>query len=430
MASACKYMMTFAACIAALSSWSEEPPPNIVLLIGDDQAWNDYGFMGHEAIQTPHLDALAAEGIVYSHGYVVTSLCRPSLATMATGLYPHQHGITGNDPKGPRPKRAALDLPWRTKFETLPRVAELLGEKKGYVSHQSGKWWEGPCMCGGFTAGMTHGDPERGGRHGDAGLLIGRETMQPVFDFIDEAGAKPFFIWYAPFLPHEPHNPPDRLLKKYEAAGRPEELAKYYAMCEWFDETVGQLVSHIEKRGLSDRTMYVFLADNGWIQPTPNRPPAARPSQGAPRGKGSPYEGGIRTPFLVQWPGHTEHKVVDTPVSSIDIAPTILRAAGLEVPAELPGLDLLDLQAVDARPAVYGAIFEHDMASPQEPGATLQWRWMVRGNDKIIAPTGRVEGQTEVFNLAADPWEEHDIAAESPDKTEELTAELNAWWTP
>ena len=188
-----------------LAPQADSPPPNIVLIISDDHAWTDYGFMGHEAIQTPHLDKLASESMVYTRGYVPTSLCRPSLATMMTGLYPHQHGITGNDPDGemrdPANRARMVEV-----FQRSTPMAELL-TKKGYVSHQSGKWWEGPCQIGGFTDCMTHGEVERGGRHGDEGLTIGREGMQPIFDFVDAAGDKPFFLWYAPFLPHTPPQP-------------------------------------------------------------------------------------------------------------------------------------------------------------------------------------------------------------------------------
>ena len=100
---------------------------------------------------------------------------------------------------------------------------------RGYLAHQSGKWWEGSWKDGGFTHGMTHGDPKRGGRHGDAGLKIGRKGMNPVTDFIDLAveKKKPFLVWYAPFLPHTPHNPPKRLLEKYRKAGRASDVTKY-----------------------------------------------------------------------------------------------------------------------------------------------------------------------------------------------------------
>ncbi len=239
--------------------------PNIVLIISDDHGWTDYGFQGHPDIETPQLDRLATQSAVFPRTYLCASVCRPSLASLITGLYPHEHGITGNDVVLPKNRsgdwRRARDKVYLAKCEelisniekhaTLPRLLA----KKGYVSFQSGKWWEGHFSRGGFTAGMTHGDPARGGRHGDEGLRIGRRGMKPVFDFIDSAGEKPFFVWYAPYLPHSPHNPPARILKKYKADGRPLAVARYYAMCEWFDETCGQLLDHIETRNLTQNTL-------------------------------------------------------------------------------------------------------------------------------------------------------------------------------
>ena len=179
-----------------------ESGPNIVYLISDDQAWTDYGFMGHPQIETPHLDALAARSALFSRGYVPTALCRPALATLANGLYAHQHGVTGNDPtplpgsagkgkggaRNADPAYAALREALIAKMDGPPTIMERLGEK-GYLSHQSGKWWEGSPARGGFTEGMTRGFPQPGGRHGDDGLKIGREGMAPVFDFIDKAVA-------------------------------------------------------------------------------------------------------------------------------------------------------------------------------------------------------------------------------------------------
>lgn len=416
--------------LASQRAYPENHPPNILLIISDDQGWGDYGFMGHEAIQTPNIDRLARNGRVFTRGYVVSSLCRPSLATIATGLYPHEHGITGNDPAGDRADRTTLNAPWVERFETLPRVAALLAER-GYISHQSGKWWEGECQCGGFTEGMTHGEPDRGGRHGDAGLRIGRETMQPIFEFIDSAGEAPWFVWYAPFLPHQPHNPPERLLKKYRAADRPDELAAYYAMCEWLDETVGQLLAHLDERDELKKTLIVFLADNGWIQPTPNRPPAERRSQGAPRGKGSPYDGGLRTPIILSWPGHVDDVTIEKPVSSIDIAPTILTAAGVKIPDDISGVDLLDYDAVNDRGAVFGAVYTHDMVAIDKPELSLQWRWVVRDDWKLIVPHEPVQkGDFELFHLLNDPHERTNRADVDVETLEALRGALDGWWDP
>ncbi|MFO7934639.1 MAG: sulfatase-like hydrolase/transferase, partial [Bacteroidales bacterium] len=173
----------------------EEDPvsPNIILLISDDQGWTDYSFLGHEHIQTPRIDQLAAEGLTFTQGYTTAPLCRPALASMATGLYPHQHGVLGNDPvyhagadpdhgEGWRERRAVLNSTVVKRFEGLPTLADLL-EKAGYVSLQTGKWWEGHYSSGGFSQGMTHGDPSRRGRHGDEGLRIGRESLEVIYDF-------------------------------------------------------------------------------------------------------------------------------------------------------------------------------------------------------------------------------------------------------
>ena len=140
------FCLLFVLLACASPSWAAEKP-NIVMIISDDQAWNDYSFMGHEQIKTPHLDRLAKESVLFRRGYVPTALCRPSLMTLITGHYAHRHGVTGNDPS---PKYAQRNSPeyaarraklisYIDQFETLP---ELLAEQ-GYLSHQSGKWWEG-----------------------------------------------------------------------------------------------------------------------------------------------------------------------------------------------------------------------------------------------------------------------------------------------
>ena len=175
----CFLVVMFTGCSGTLTPG----PPNIVLIISDDQSWTDYSFMGHEYIQTPRIDRLAEEGLTFTRGYTTAPLCRPALASMATGLFPHQHKVVGNDPVfniGSRPGnreewmklRAGANEPVVAAFEQLPTLADILGEA-GYVSLQTGKWWEGDPSVGGFSEGMTHGDPARGGRHGDEGLRIG-----------------------------------------------------------------------------------------------------------------------------------------------------------------------------------------------------------------------------------------------------------------
>ncbi len=415
--------------------------PNIVMIISDDQAWTDYGFMGHPQIRTPHLDRLAAESVVFKRGYVPTALCRPSLMSMITGRYAHQHGVTGNDPS-PKYAKEGTELYASQRAELIANIDRFVTvpaalAKRGYVSHQSGKWWEGNYRRGGFTEGMTRGFPEPGGRHGDDGLTIGRQGMQPVTDFIDRAveNEKPFFVWYAPFLPHSPHNPPERLLAHYSDLGLPATVAKYYAMCEWFDETCGELIDHLEAKGVRDNTLIVYVTDNGWIQ-NPE-------SNGyAPRSKQTPYEGGVRTPIMFSWPARL--KPADRPelVTSLDLVPTMLAAAGAEIPDDLPGLNLLaDLE--EARPLqreeIFGEGFAHDIADIHDPEASLLYRWCIQGRWKLLltydgevnryaSSHPREEKRPQLFDLLADPHEETNVAGQHPEVVAKLASKIAGWY--
>jgi len=396
--------------------------PNVVLIISDDQAWTDYGFMGHPAIKTPHIDRLASQSLVLTRGYVPSALCRPSLATLSTGLYPHRHGIVGNDPKGGS-RNLAGRREMVARFRRNALLPAMLG-KAGYVSLQTGKWWEGHHTNGGFTAGMTHGDPKRGGRHGDAGLKIGRGGMKPIFDFIDGAGGRPFFLWYAPFMPHTPHSPPKRLLEKYTAADRPLPVARYYAMCEWFDETCGQLLGFLDKRKLAEKTVVIYVADNGWVQWAKKRRPLAQL-----RGKRTPYEMGVRTPIMVRWPGRVKPRRDEEQLaSSIDIVPTILTACGLKPTKDMPGLNLLDAAAVSKRDAIFGEAFAHDVVDLVRPSSGLMHRWCIEGRWKLIVPHGQTTGPVELFDLKADPHEKTNLASKHPEKVAQLRKRIDGWW--
>lgn len=416
--------------------------PNIVLILSDDQAWGDYGFMGHAAIESPSLDRLASQSVVFRRGYVPTSLCRPSLMTLVTGHYAHAHGVTGNDPSPKYADRSSALYAGRRgalisyieKFDTLPA---LLSDR-GYLSHQSGKWWEGSFAHGGFTHGMTRGFPQPGGRHGDDGLAIGREGIQPIEEFVDMAVAqeKPFFLWYAPFLPHRPHNPPERLLRKYQQKDRPEPIANYYAMCDWFDETCGELIGYLDAKGVRENTLIVYVTDNGWIQ-SPDRK-----GRHAPRSKQTPYEGGVRTPIMFSWPGTLAPADRPEVVSSIDLVPTMLAAAGARIPDGLPGLNLLanlEEGTPIVRQAIFGEGFAHDIADIADPEASLLYRWCISGTWKLILTYDgevnryagihpRTEKGPQLFDLAADPAEETNVAAEHPDVVAQLARQIADWY--
>jgi uncharacterized sulfatase len=319
--------------------------------------------------------------------------------------------------------RAAMEA----RFAKSPNLAKLFGEH-GYISHQSGKWWEGnACRCGGFTEAMTHGDPARGGRHGDEGLKIGREGLRPVFEFLDKAkkDGKPFYVWYAPMMPHTPHNPPERLLKKYTPLTKSIHVARYWAMCEWFDETIGDLLARLEKNGQADNTLVVYLHDNGWIQD---------PDKGAyaPKSKQSPNDGGVRTPIIIKWPGRVKPGRSDALAHSIDLAPTVLVAAGLKPTVDMSGLNLLDPAAVARRDTVYGEVFVHTAIDLEKPAANLRYRWVIQRNWKLILPhaANTPGGKAELYDLAKDPHETDNLAEKQPYRVAALTQKLNAWWKP
>ena len=393
--------------------------PNVVLIISDDQGWGDFGFMGHEIIETPNLDKLAAQSAVFPNGYVPTSLCRASLASLLTGLYGTQHKICCNN--FPTAKDRSATHPF---IKSVPTVPRLLGQA-GYASLQTGKFWEGHYSNAGFTHGMTEK-----GRHGDEGLAIGRKTMQPVFEFIDKRAAekKPFFVWYAPMMPHTPHNPPKRLLEKYQAKVESLPLASYYAMCEWFDETCGQLLAHLEQTKLRDNTLILFVIDNGWIQ-NPNDK-----GKFDSRSKRSPYDAGLRTPIMVNWPGKVKAGRREDLASSLDLPSTILTACGVAVPKTMQGVSLLDVATGKSeklsRDAVFGEIFTHDAASLDEPELSLTHLWIRQGDWKLIVPQpGVEESEPRLFNITEDPTEQTDLASQREAEVRRLRDRLEQWWS-
>ncbi|MSR30858.1 MAG: sulfatase [Gemmataceae bacterium] len=428
----------FTLALAALAAGAMAATPNVVFIVSDDQAWTDYSFMGHAQIRTPNLDKLAKQSLVFRRGYVPSSLCCPSLASLLTGKYPHQTKITGNEP--PAPEGKGMQARYRNPdflkevnrlngFITQhPRLPAELG-KAGYVSFQSGKWWAGSFRSGGFTEGMSHGDQAQGGRHGDDGLKIGRQGLQPIFDFLDRAGRKPFFLWYAPMLPHNPHTPPERLLAKYKNKTPSIHVARYWAMVEWFDETCGQLLEYLDKKGLAENTLVVYVTDNGWIQREDN--PAYRADS-----KQSPYDGGLRTPIMLRLPGKISPGIEDTPVSSIDLAPTVYKLCSVPVPDGLPGVDLLNSQAIKGRKAVFGSCFLHNAINIDKPGENLAWRWCVSGEWKLIIPHKnardgvKIPGKAgvELYRIASDPSEEKNLAGQEGATVGRLKKLIDDWW--
>ncbi|WP_413432943.1 sulfatase-like hydrolase/transferase [Crateriforma spongiae] len=404
--------------------------PNVVFILSDDQAWNDYGFMGHEHIQTPNLDALAKQGLLYERGYVTAPLCRPSLASIVTSRYPHQTGIRGNDPVMPgsnnRKNNPSMFAKLRSRMTTplheQPSLIRTLNEN-GYATLQTGKWWEGNPKDHGFTHAMTHGDESRGGRHGDKGLDIGRKTMQPIYEFVENAAenGQPFFVWYGVFLPHAPHNAPQRFFDKYKDVAPNEPTAWYWANVDWFDETCGELVNHLKSKGLYENTLFVYTCDNGWI-PDPQR------RDRYIRSKQEPVEAGIRTPiFLTHSSTIDPRRDSTTLASNIDIAPTILRACGITPPEEMEGLDLRDSDALRRRNRIFVEAYQHDtdLDYLDDINHGLKARVIIEGWNKLIAWSDH----KQLFDLKSDPDDRNDLSNNDPQTVEELSNALKHWLT-
>ena len=417
--------------------------------------------MGHEFIETPSIDRLSQESLTFTRGYASAPLCSPSLASIITGLYAFQHGITGNDPvveyEGEKSFGEVADskpLPPNSysvqrnlayqqlsaNFYKNKLLTQTLAEN-GYRSFQTGKWWVGSAEDAGFDKGMTHGDYTRGGRHGDEGLKIGRQGLDPIYDFMEEADSlsQPFFIWYAPFLPHTPHNPPKALEEKYLKVAPSPYIARYWAMVEWFDQTTGELLSHVKEKGWEDNTIIVYTCDNGWIQSIDN-------GRYAPKSKRAPHEGGIRTPIMFKHPGVISPKLNnENIVSNVDIVPTIHSMLGLEKGA-LPGINVIDANELKNRSVVFAEAYDHDISNIEVPTETLLYQIAIEKKWKLLVPNqdmvkkeattraeqiaGYYSKDIQLFNLVEDPTELTNVAAEYPEVVNRLNEKINSWWQP
>ncbi|MBK1828846.1 sulfatase-like hydrolase/transferase [Haloferula rosea] len=396
--------------------------PNVILIISDDHGFADYSFMGHEVIKTPHIDKMAAESLLYTRGYVMP-VCSPSLASLLTGKMPSAHGITGNDLSDKRSPKGNRQILANRLLDNSLMLPKAISEA-GYLTFQTGKIWNVTYDDVGFTHGMT----DTAGRHGDAGLAIGRKGMKPIYDFIETAQAeeKPFFIWHAPLMPHDPHTPPKKIFTKYKGKGPTPAAEKYFAMVEWFDNTCAELDDYLAKNDLKENTVILYLADNGWD---------ANLGYKGTRSKLSPYENGIRTPMFVRWPGKVEPQRDDKALAHIiDFPTTILDITGARNPGDLKGLNLMDQEALKARDSIHVEAYTHDIADLKDPSKSLIAEVVIEGWWKLIVPGpvkpdrmfSGVPSAPELFNLKDDPWEKNDVAKANPEIVARLKATLYA----
>jgi arylsulfatase A-like enzyme len=393
------------------------PRTNIVLIVADDLGYGELGCYGGKDVPTPHIDSIAAAGVRFTNGYVTCPVCAPTRCGLLTGRYQQRFGFENN----PGPEQAAdpnYGLP------AAPILPERL-KAAGYATGMVGKWHLGyradstPARRGfdsffGFLGGASSYVGSRTLLRGDQ-AVPGVDYNTDAFaseatTFIDRHAAGPFFL-YLPFnAVHAPLQAPQRYLDRFANIGD-EKRRTYAAMQSAMDDAVGAVLESLRSHQLDDRTLVIFISDNGG--PTRQTTSSNAPLRGF---KGGVYEGGIRIPCMMRFPGVLPAgKAIDDPVISLDVVPTVLRAARITAPdaARLEGVDLI------------AAL--RDASVPQRP---LFWKfgrqWAVRdGRWKLMQAAE--SASPELYDLSADIGEQHDLAAEQPERVKQLTALWDEW---
>ena len=446
--------------------------PNVVVILIDDMGWKDTGVYGSTFYETPHIDALSAQGARFAQFYTAGSVCSPTRASIMTGKSPARVHITdwiGGDDPG-----AMIPAPYDSH---LPLSEFTIGEAfqaGGYVTGYIGKWHLGddlamPSAQGfAFTRAVNHAGqpgshfapyrsasmPEtnvtdlEGDRTGD--YLTDRLTDEAL-RFVQQPRTQPFFLMLSHYAVHTPLEAKTDVTAKYAAKrdrqavsqrAEPAAIAEgatamtkmqqdhatYAAMVESVDESVGRIVHALDSLHLADNTIVVFMSDNGGLS-TLLGSAARMPTSNAPlrAGKGWLYEGGIRAPLIIRWPGAIDAgRIITTPTISTDLYPTLLQLAGLPARAAqtLDGVSVAPLLRGE-RQALTRSLywhFPHYHGSGSTPSGAMR-----RGSLKLVEwfETGRVE----LYDLARDPGEARDLAAKRPQVAASLRTELAAWRT-
>jgi arylsulfatase A-like enzyme len=375
----------------SFSAWAADGPkrPNVVLIIADDMAWDDCGAYGNPRVKTPNIDRLAREGMRFDRAFVTASSCSPSRSSIITGRYPHNTG--------------AEELHWPLPPEQVTFVEKL--KVSGYWTAAAGKWHLGNAVKGRFDV-IREANPAgyqlAAGKAGTSAMTAGGAAAaqagcdQWVAVLRDRPRDKPFFLWLASLDPHrdyqlrtipEPHGPGDVVVPPY-LPDRPEvrkDLALYYDEIARLDHYVGDVLAELERQGVAGETLVLFLSDNG------------RPF---PRCKTTLYDSGIHTPFLVRWPGHVEPgSRCASLVSTVDIASTVLKLAGIEPGPSIQGKDISPMLR-DPRAKVREMIFAernwHDYAAHGRAARSERFKY-IRNDDRerpLTPPADAVRSPT------------------------------------
>ena len=440
--------MTLFCCNTEKHSADENKPPNILLINIDDMGWRDVGFMGSKYYETPHMDALASEGMIFTQAYATASNCAPSRACLMSGQWTPRHGIytVDNSDRGESKYRKLIPTP-NNKYmpdENL-LIPEIL-KQNGYTTCHAGKWHltDDPLLCG-FNVNI-------GGSHaGNPGSYYPPYKRVPslvapsdnyyltnliadkTLDFLKTTGDQPFFLYYSPYAVHTPIHPVTSLLSKYE--GKKEwngqNNAEYATMVENLDIQIGRIVSYLKESGKLDNTFVLFISDNGGHYGITRQWPLRS-------GKGSYYEGGIREPMFAYWKGKiTQGTKTDVPVSNLDFYPTILEVAGINKPTNklLDGESILPVLTTGAKmnqrplywhfPIYLQGYIKNDTTTQDplfrtRPGSAIRF-----GDWKLIQYFEN--NDKELYNLKNDISERNNLANSNPEKVQELSTLLENW---
>jgi len=428
--------------LCGISHAAETKPPNIVFILIDDLGWADVGCFGSKYYETPNIDRLAFQGVRFTDAYAACAVCSPTRASIMTGKYPARLHLTDWIPGEGNAPTHALRIPEWRKYLPLEEVtiAEAL-KPAGYVSASIGKWHLGGPQYfpehQGFdvnVAGCDIGQPAsyfwpyEGKTHTVPGLKAGGHEGEYLTDrltdaaeqFLEQNKAGPFFLYFAHYAVHMPLQAKPAVVAKYKAKTPQggQTNAVYAAMVESVDDSVGRILRKLDALGIAGNTVVVFMSDNGglWPQATSNAPLRA--------GKGHAYEGGIREPMLIKWPGVAQAGTTcSVPVSSIDFFPTLLEIAGAKLPAPVDGRSLVPLLKRSG-PVQREALFWH--YPHYWNGNRVRPYGVVRASDwKLIE--FYEDMRVELYNLKDDLSEMRDLAGEKREKAAELRALLHNW---
>lgn len=418
-------------------------PPNIVFILADDLGWTDLGCFGSTFYQTPNIDKLASQGMRFTNAYAACPVCSPTRASILTGKYPARLHLTdwipGRTPPGM--KMRVPDWPPYLPLEEVT-IAEAL-QPAGYVSASIGKWHLGgeAYYPGKQGFALNFGGCELGStpryfypykipniRDGKTGEYLTDRLTDEAVAFIDRSKSRPFFLYLAHYAVHTPIESKPEIAARYRArirAGQSHSHAEYAAMIESVDESVGRVMRRLQELGLADDTIVFFDSDNGGVvgrrHITSNEPLREE--------KATLYEGGIRVPLIVRWPGTVRPgSVSDTPVISVDFFPTLLEMAGIAAPPPhgVDGVSLVSLLAqrggLQPRSIYwhYPHYNFHQPLVPTRPGGAVR-----EGDFKLIE--FYEDDATELYNLREDIGERRNLARSLPDKAGELRRELDTW---